>query len=383
MSRMITLGLFALTVALCLVASDQTQASSSSATAPAGITTGVAMLNERLGIDTPWREALDEAIDPDDYECDLDSDFRDWIGDTIGAIDPATLGVIFNYGVDLWPTYYSLLIDNDSSDDYIGVDGEYTKELVKRHKDNQKFWDVSTDDVLLMGMHGAVIADDSKMVPTVQLLFGAYNPVTNDLTPLPAAIAQSIVDLVQATIDNDNSIDYDHPLFTLNAFAFSDEGVEVFTGFGLLPDKIVMGEGILEAYDDIGLDANAPDMIHAHEFVHHVQFELGAFGASSPEGTRRTELMADAFGAYYLAHAKGATFQAKRIVDTFKIVREIGDCNFASPGHHGTPNQREAAAMWGAELAASAKKQGHVNSATLMLTLFELELPDLIAPDAD
>jgi len=113
------------------------------------------------------------------------------------------------------------------------------------------------------------------------------------------------------------------------------------------------------------------------------KFELGAFGASTPEGTRRTELMADAFGAYYLAHAKGATFQAKRIVDTFEIVREIGDCAFDSPGHHGTPNQREAAAMWGAELAASAQKQGHINSATLMLTLFEAELPDLIAPDAD
>ena len=43
-------------------------------------------------------------------------------------------------------------------------------------------------------------------------------------------------------------------------------------------------------------------VILAHEFRHHVQYQLGVFdsGSADPaEATRRTELMADAMAAYY------------------------------------------------------------------------------------
>jgi hypothetical protein len=340
----------------------------------------LAALNERFGIDTPWRQARDEAIDPNDYECDDETDFRVWLGETVAVINPDTLAFLGGVAAFDWPTYYSLLFNNDATDDYIGLHGEYTKELIKRHKDNQRFWDVPSDDILLLGMHGAVIADDAKMVPVVQLLLGGFDQNGN-FVYLPEDFAQFIVDYVQFAIESDPTIGYDHPLFTLNALAFSDEGVEIIPGFGLIPDKIVMGEGLLEALDQIGLGTNAPDYIHAHEFTHHVQYELGAFDdIYTPETTRRTELMADAFGAYYLGHARGATFQTKRFIDVLNAAYGIGDCAFFDPNHHGTPNQRQAAAIWGADLAASARKQGHINSATLMLELFEEELPNLVAP---
>ena len=78
------------------------------------------------------------------------------------------------------------------------------------------------------------------------------------------------------------------------------EGEEI-PGIGEVPEKIVMGEGILEAMEDMGLGQNGPDFIHAHEFAHHVQFELGIFEPFDPtdpdqaERTRYTELMADGF----------------------------------------------------------------------------------------
>jgi hypothetical protein len=375
MHKPIYWGLVAATLTLCFTISPAAQESSVSSHA---------LLNLHSRIDTPWREALHQAIDPDDYECDGNTDFRLWISDQIfNDIGLPTFFALLDFGALDWPTYYSLFIDNDARDDYIGVDGEHTQELVKRHKDNQRFWDVYTDDVLLQGMHGAVIADDAKMLPTVKLYYlFERGEVKTD------AEAQAIIDGAQALIEG--TIGYNHPFLTLNAFAFSAEGIDYLGTGEIVPDKIVMGEGIIQALDDIGLVDNAPDYVHAHEFAHHVQYELGVladYGTGPvddiPAETRRIELMADAFAAYYCAHARGATFQAKRIVDAYAAAYGVGDCFFDNPGHHGTPNQREAATMWGADLAASAKKQGHINSAELMLEMFDAVLPDLIAPDAD
>lgn len=322
-------------------------------------------------IDSEWRSALEAAINPDDYVCGP-TDFRFWIEDLVDSISDDALNVIGGYGVDAWPTFYALAFDNDDSDEYIGVNGEYTRELGKRHRVDQQFWDVYTKDVQLQAMHGSIIADDSKMVPFVQWFFDTSEEE-----------AQGIVDLVQYTIETDPSVDYDNPIFTLNAFAFSAGGEEI-PGFGKIPDKIVMGDGILVALEDLGLGRNGPDFVHAHEFAHHVQFEIGAFDSDlpQPEATRRTELMADAFAAYNVAHSRGASMQTKRIVDVVRSAMDVGDCAFDSPGHHGTPNQREAAARWGADLANSARPQGKINSSALMLDLFEAELPSLIAPDA-
>ena len=45
---------------------------------------------------------------------------------------------------------------------------------------------------------------------------------------------------------------YDNPLWTLNAFAFTGEGA-AHPFIAALPDKLIMGDGIIDAYDAIGL----------------------------------------------------------------------------------------------------------------------------------
>jgi hypothetical protein len=337
-----------------------------------------AFAHARSPLDTEWRDALERAalraINPSDYECGPTL-FDDWIGQKFAAIGDldAFFDIFFNYGAYWWAFEYSLRYDQNATDEYLGIDGRKTHELTKRHRDLQRFWDVSTQDVLLQGAHGAVLADDSKMVPLVQGLFGVSE-----------ADAQSIVDYVQYVIENVPGIGYDNPLFTLNAFAFSDRGEPPGSPYLGLPDKIVMGDGIMQAYADLGLDANSSDMIVAHEFAHQVQYELGILDIflPVPEVTRHIELMADAFGAYFDAHARGASFQIQRIVDVYGGSYIIGDCAFDDPGHHGTPNQREAAARWGAGLAQAAQKQGKVLSSAVVLSLFDAQLPTILAPDA-
>ncbi len=263
-----------------------------------------AELHETLGIDTSWQELVANAIDPDDYECEQ-STLSIWANGLFGSLDPALLNFLFMAGAPFWPGDYTVLFDNDPSDTYIGTNGEETREQFRRHRDNNLFWDVPTDDIQLHGMHGADIADDAKMVPLVYFVLGSPGFSIDD--------AQALVDAVQAVIEAHPTLDFDSPIFTLHAFALPGFAIP---GFGVIPDKLVMGDGVIDAVNALGLGDNGPDLIHAHEFAHHVQFELNqAPPYGDPETDRRTELMADALGAYYAAHARGASFQTHRVVD--------------------------------------------------------------------
>jgi hypothetical protein len=344
-----------------------------------------------------WRDAqaalIERAINPDDYICSAPTDLDLWVNNAFFSIDALSADILLGLGVIYWAGDSKALFDNDDSDEYIGVNGEYTHEQIKRHKDNQRFWDVPVDDVLLQGMHGADIANDEIMAPFIDWAFGMPPPITDYIIDTAQnTIAGGIVD-IGPLIGQPPGIfifdmpgipgGYDNPLLTLNAFALSTEG-NAIPGVGVPADKIVMGDGLLEGMAAIGLNDIAPDFVHAHEFAHHVQFEVGAFmpGPPTPEGTRRTELMADAFAAYYSSHARGATFNEKRFVDVMASAFGVGDCSFGNPNHHGTHLQRERAAAWGGDFADAEQKKGHITSAYDMLFLFDAALPVLVAPDA-
>jgi hypothetical protein len=70
------------------------------------------------------------------------------------------------------------------------------------------------------------------------------------------------------------------------------------------------------------------------------------------------------------------------MLDVSTAAYEIGHCGFLLLGHHGTPNQRLAAAEWGESLASSAHKQGKLIPARTLVDLFDEALPDIVAPDA-
>lgn len=308
--------------------------------------------------DTVWRDAVQGAINPDDYVCGPTA-LNAFVGAQFSAVEDASLGVLFFYQALDWPLLYKLFIDNDDTDEFIGIDGEYTREHLKRQRDLIRFWDVPLDGVDLYGMHGAIMQDDAKMVALLEF-FG-----------VPTPVAQQAVDDVQEVIETDPALGYDWPLFSFNAVAFGPD-----------PLKIVMGDGLIEFFESVGLADNGVDLVYAHEVAHHVQGALGLLdGPPSPEGTRRTELMADAFATYYLVHARGASYNAKRVLDAVELSFIAGDCQFDSNGHHGTPNQREAAAAWGADVAQE-RPRGKIRPAAQMIALFDAQLPVIVAPDA-
>ncbi|MEU0837835.1 hypothetical protein ABZ339_42405, partial [Streptomyces sp. NPDC005969] len=231
--------------------------------------------------DTQWADLRNSVINPGDHQCGntafsdyahslrpgvQDQDLRDWL-DVFGVWDI--------------PTYDALFFGSESKSNTFGVNGEYTNELTSESKDLKKFWDIYSDDIQLVPMHGReVFSSPDRVARVLTLMFG----ITNE--PALQKLANVVISLVNADPVLQGG---DNPLFTFNAFAFSEKGSPRPYG---ISDRIVMGDGILQALKAVGLGDTAPRAVLAHEFGHHVQYEDNLFDNTTltgPEATRRTE----------------------------------------------------------------------------------------------
>jgi hypothetical protein len=313
-----------------------------------------------------YREMVLKALAVEPTPCDDNTVLFQWLIQSLDDWPPeAFIGAAITAMFDL-PLLDALYFNNSSDNQYFGVNGEYTHVMNKTFKDLKRFWNIQSDDIVLAGMHGSMMLDKDKVIRVYTTEFG-FSPA------LAAEIADYVLVLLNTFPEYKNG---DHPIFTFNAFAL--EGFDL-PSYGQVADKIVMGDGLLEAYTAIGYGDVAPQTILAHEYGHHIQFQLGLFTDEfSAEATRRTELMADAYSAYYLSHARGASMQWKRVQQFLQVSFNSGDCGFASPAHHGTPTQRMAASEWGYTLANNAQKQGHILTAQQFAVLFDAALPELV-----
>ena len=313
-----------------------------------------------------YKELVQNATAVVPTPCNANTPLSLWLDGELADWNSTVFSYAINTGMLDLPTYDAFIFENSSANQYFGRNGEYTQRLVKTFKDLKRFWNIESDDIAMVAMHGGMLRDRDKLIRTYVAVFG--------LSPASAAL---YADLVLALLDFFPQYrNGDHPIFTFNAFAV--ESFE-FPPYGIIPDKIVIGDGVMEAYTALGFGDVAPQAILAHEFGHHIQSDLNLFGPFTPESTRRTELMADAYSAYYLSHARGASMQWKRVQQFLQVFFNIGDCGFTSPDHHGTPTQRMAAAEWGYSIANDAQKQGHILTVEEFTALFDAQLPALVA----
>ena len=318
-------------------------------------------------VDPHYRELVARALGAiEPTPCDDNTRINLWLAEQLADWDSEVIFYALETAMLDLPTYYALVFENNPANQTFGVNGEYTQKMTKTFKDLKRFWNIQSNNIVLTAMHGSMLQDRTKLIKTYTVVYG--------LSPsLAAAYADLVIEFLTYFPQYRNG---DHPIFTFNAFA---QKSFTLTGVGLIPDKIIMGDGIMQAYTAIGYGDVAVPAILAHEFGHHIQFQLGLFGdEESPEATRRTELMADAYSAYYLSHARGASMQWKRVEQFLQVFYNIGDCGFTNDGHHGTPTQRMAAAAWGYSVANNAQKQGHILTAQQFTALFEEQLPSLI-----
>lgn len=252
--------------------------------------------------------------------------------------DPYALNY-FNLYLDL--NFYAAYFDR--SPQYFGANGEYTQLVTKRQRDLEKFWDMA-NQIRVNGQHNATLNDRERLADVYELVGTNVNTREQAL-----AIADIILSINQLSPNLPES-----PFFSSDGFAASNK-------------LIVMGDGLVKMVSESGVDAEIVwTGILAHEWAHQIQFKNMSTwypnGADRDRATatRYTELEADFLASYYMTHKRGATFNWKRVQQFLQLYFQIGDCAFASPGHHGTPAQRMAAAQLGYELANEAQKQGHI-----------------------
>jgi hypothetical protein len=328
-------------------------------------------LEQKLGLDdSAARNLVQQAINPGDYQC-ATTPLIDWV---TASLKDMSINDLLNVLVVLQlPTYYSLAYESDSTPQTFGVNGEYSTTLEHTFKDLKRFWNLPTPEIQLVAMHGSILTDPVKAGEAAQVVYG----LTDEQAAAFGELSAEIFDQPQFDFGN-------HPIFTFNSVSYASGGKEDFPGRGVLPNKIVMGDGVMDGLKAVGLGDVAPQAILAHEFGHQVQYAYGQMDSdlTGPEASRRTELMADAYSAYFLTHPQGGHLLWKRVADFETAFSDLGDCAFSDPGHHGTPNQRMRAAEWGYHLANDAQQQGHIIHGPEFVKLFDAALPSIVAPDA-
>ncbi|WP_405684442.1 hypothetical protein [Streptomyces sp. NBC_00057] len=327
----------------------------------------------KYGIDdSRWSAIRDSVINPDDHQCQS-TELKTWARSLLmGAEDPFTIFMLSIFDGFNLPTYDALIFGEESSSNTFGVNGEYTQKLPAEMKNLKRFWDIDSADIQLIPLHGAdVFSSPERVARTLAALYGGTPEDQLDL-------ADMFIELVNMEPILKGGA---NPVFSFNAFAYTEEREPEPTG---ISDRIIVGDGILQGMDAVGLGDVAPRAIVGHEFGHHVQYEDDLFAGDldGPEATRRTELMADAFGTYYVTHARGEALNTARVLKAQKSFYQVGDCGFDNPGHHGTPNQRLAASTWAADVVEDAPDQGHILPSLKFAGMFDAKLPDLVKPDA-
>ncbi len=232
----------------------------------------------------------------------------------------------------------------DQSKQYFGSNGGNTHLVVKHQRNLEKFWNMA-NLVTINGEHNSTLNDRDK-IASVYILIG-----------YPADVAYAQADFIIS--------------FNLSSPVFIETPLLSFDAFSTTGKLIVLGDGIIQALGETGIDNDVVIAgVLSHEWGHQVQFinSLNWYGFEfgtvppTPEFTRLTELEADFFSSYYLTHKKGATYNWKRVEEFFTLFFNIGDCQFASASHHGTPDQRFAAARLGYNVAQDTFPKGKVLS---------------------
>lgn len=314
------------------------------------------------GSDIVLRQML-YLIDPDMYDCDDETPLTQYIRST--TQEWTLLEVLFYSFYGDLPIYDAIYFTDPVKErQSYGENGEFTNQINRTFKSLKRFWNIYSEDILLVSMNTRIFHD----IPRMAALIYALEDRTEEEALYVAMLLNGIFTTEAFWGGN-------HPLFTFNAFALS-------TTDDFVKDRIVMGDGILKGFAEIGLGDVAPLAILAHEFAHHVQYEKGYFDIdvpeTAPEATRRTELMSDAYTGYFLTHKRGGTLNQKRVMQFYDVSFNIGDCGFNSSGHHGTPAQRLAASQWGFNLANGAHKQGHIIHIDQLYELFRNSLDSMI-----
>jgi len=321
----------------------------------------------------------EHVIDPQAYKCREATRVGNWFNSQLNRIPQPVLVSLVNDLAAPDVAFVDAYVLEPLGPQEFGYTGEFNTSMPAIASSVQAFWNFTDPVVLLAAMKGSYLTQVNRVTFIYENFFTQGVDENGNDIPVTHAEAVQLATQLHDLIVNTRSLNGgDHPLFSFNAFAIP----QAFTG-----PKVAMGDGVMEGLASVGLGniaALANQAVYAHEFGHQIQFKNNYFADAVPgattqaELTRYTELMADAYSGYYLAHQNLGKTTKQQIRDAERAFFNLGDCAFDNPGHHGTPNQREAAVDFGMEVAS---RPGPILSQDGFHTLFVAKYPAIIAPD--
>lgn len=288
------------------------------------------------------------------------------LDDVIAASVASNLDSIGLEWYDLYAEMNFLSTITDEDTQYFGANGEDTQRVQNIVKKLERFW-FMPHEVTVRGQHNSTLEDYDKIVDILMFWY-----------ELPASDANAFAYYFTNFVNVESTFLTETPLLSADGFAIALDGL-----FGQ-NDLIVVGDGIVDLLEETGIRRNVIwNGILAHEWAHQIQFnneEWYPNGAAdnAPEATRTIELEADFFTGYFVTHKKGATQNWNRTQQFLELFFNIGDCNFTSDGHHGTPLQRMEAARRGYLLARRMKDKGKVLTADQVHKRFLNQLDKIV-----
>ncbi|WP_410566839.1 hypothetical protein [Amycolatopsis sp. cmx-4-61] len=242
-------------------------------------------------------------------------------------------------------------VTSDKAPQVFGTDGQYTARATTAIDKLRGFWDIESWNIQLVAWKGTDLGSQAKMAQTFSLGLAPAK------VQAAAALATKVLYEVPAMQGGRN------PLLTLNAFS---------APAGSLGGKrVALGDGLLDTVDVLGFDDVSVESVVGHEYGHQVDFAHDNYPRNES-----SEMGPDAYGGYFVAHAKGYAWNARTQQEVSYLDASIGDC-FHS---HGTPDQRKAAGAWGEKQATSQSNPNRIIPSATMIEKFQKVYPKLMPP---
>ncbi|MBC8111350.1 MAG: hypothetical protein H7Y04_09855, partial [Verrucomicrobia bacterium] len=197
--------------------------------------------------DSPINPVLDKVVPT---PCNITTPVNLWLGKQFAGWSQEATKILTNEEVAKMAIFIAVFSENSSENQYYGVNGEYTVQLNKGFKDLKRFWDTKSDNIIMVAAHSSMLQDRNKVFVMYKAEYG-YSDEKADF------YADSITTLLKTYPEYLNG---NHPFFTFNGYAHQEKNYPVA---GQIQDKIVFGDGLLQAFDAIGYGDIAPQAILA------------------------------------------------------------------------------------------------------------------------
>ena len=261
---------------------------------------------------------LQETLSP---RCDSNTAFARWMTQQSALLSAEDVEFLALTGAAQLPYIEAQTrLDIDSLDFSLRL---HERDLQHTFQRLQSFWNLGDPTLRLAGFHGEMLVNPGRVASTYTVM------------GVPAVAAEELGRYVADYVAHSAALrGGNNPLLTANAFA-----TPANDSADSRPGTVVLGDGILAAYDALGFSDVAPQVLLAHEYAHVVQFAMGTSrgeGLSSAGESLWAELEADASASYFVSHPCGLSMQRTRVVDVLAVDHSLGDCAVEEEGHHGT-----------------------------------------------